>query len=70
MVKNPASNAGDMGLILDLGGSHMLQSNQARVSQLLNLCIRAQEPQLLSPCAVEPVPGNKRIHCKEKPTHH
>ena len=27
VVKNPPANAGDVGLIPDLGGSYMLQSN-------------------------------------------
>ena len=27
LVKNPSANAGDTGLILDLGRSHMSQSN-------------------------------------------
>ena len=31
----------------DLGRSHMLQGNQAHAPQLLSLCSRAQEPQLL-----------------------
>ena len=46
-----ACHVGDMGSIPDLGRSHMPQSNQARVPQLLRLCSRAQETQLLSPCA-------------------
>ena len=33
------------------GRSHMPQSNKARVPQLLSLCSRAHEPQLLSPRA-------------------
>ena len=40
-VKNLSASAGDMGLILDLGQSHMLQSNQAGVPQLLNPCPKA-----------------------------
>ena len=48
MVKNPPANAGDMGLSPGPGGSHMSQSNWARVPQLLSLCSRAREPQLLS----------------------
>ena len=38
VVKNPPANAGDMGLSPGLGRSHMLQSNEARVPQLLSLC--------------------------------
>ena len=49
-VKKPSANAGDTGLIPDLGRSHLLQSGQARVLlQLLSLQSRAQELQLLKP---------------------
>ena len=51
MVMNLPANAGDVGSIPGLGRSWMLQSNEACVPQLLNVCSRAQEPQLLSPCA-------------------
>ena len=44
MVKNLPANAGDMSSIPDLGRSHMLQSNEARVPQLLNPCSRARKP--------------------------
>ena len=37
-----------MGLSPGPGRSHMPQSNEARVPQLLSLCSRAHEPQLLS----------------------
>ena len=47
-VKNLSASAGDMGLTLDLGQSHMLQSNQAGVPQLLNPWPRACR---LQPCA-------------------
>ena len=49
MVKNPLANAGDTGSILGLGRSHMPRSNKAHVPQLLILCSRAREPQLLKP---------------------
>ena len=49
VVKNLPANAGDTGLILDLGRSHMLQSNQARLPQLLSLCSRARKLQLPKP---------------------
>ena len=42
------------GSIPGRGRSHILRSNQALVPQLLRLCSEAQEPQLLSPCALEP----------------
>ena len=51
VVKNLPANAGDIDLIPDLKRSHMLQSNEASAPQLLSLCSRAQEPQLLSPKA-------------------
>ena len=43
VVKNPPANAGNMSLIPGLGRSHMPRSNKT--------C----EPQLLSPCTLEPV---------------
>ena len=46
---NLPANAGDSGLIPGLGRFHMLQSNQARVPQLLSLCSRACVLQLLKP---------------------
>ena len=52
VVKNPPANAGDTGLIPDPRRSHMPGSNKAHVPQLLRLCSRAREPQLLSSCAV------------------
>ena len=36
VVKNPPANAGDTGSSPGLGRSHMLQSNKARVPQLLS----------------------------------
>ena len=45
--KSLPANAGDTGLILELGRSHMLRSNQAH-AQLPSLCSRVQEPQLIS----------------------
>ena len=52
VVKNLSAIEGDMGSILGPGRSHMLQSNWVRVPQLLNLCSRAQEPQLLKPVSL------------------
>ena len=51
VVKNPPDNAEDTGSICHPGRSHLPRSNQACVPQLLSLCSRAQEPQLLSPRA-------------------
>ena len=48
VVKNPPANAGDTGSIPGPGISHMPQSNEARVPQLLSLRSRAHKPQLLS----------------------
>ena len=56
VVKNPPANTGDMGSSPGPGRSHMPWSNEARVSQLLSLCSRAREPQLLSPCATTTAP--------------
>ena len=50
VVKNPPDNAGDPGLTLDLGRTHMPQGNQGCGPQLLSLCPIACEPQLLNPC--------------------
>ena len=52
VVKNLPANAGNMDLIPGRGRFHMLQSNQVHVPQLMSLCSRVQELQLLSPCAV------------------
>ena len=68
MVKNPPANAGDMGLSPGPGRSHMPRSNQAHAPQLLSLCSRAHEPQLLKPAHLELVLRNKRSHHNEKPT--
>ena len=56
VVKNLPANAGDTSSIPGPGRSHMLQSNQARVPQLLSLHSRACEPQLLSPWATATEP--------------
>ena len=51
VVKNPPANAGDTGSSPGPGRSHMPWSNEAHAPQLLSLCSRAREPQLLSPSA-------------------
>ena len=51
VVKNPLANVGNMGLNLHPGRSYMPQSYKAHVQQLLTLCSRALELQLLSSCA-------------------
>ena len=55
VITNPPANAGDTGLIPDLGRSHMP----------LGLV-----PQLLSPQGLETVLHNKISHCNKKPAHH
>ena len=69
MVKNPPANAGDMGLIPDLRRFHVPWGNQARVLQLLSLCCRAWELQLLSPYATttEPKCSGARALQTERP---
>ena len=71
MVKNLPANARDTGLIPGPGRSHMQQTNQARMPQLLSLCSGAQESQPLHPhaattksqYALEPVVCNKKSLC-------
>ena len=70
VVGNLPANTRDMGSSPGLGGSHMPWSNSARAPQLLSLCSRAHEPQLLKPACLEPVLCNKRSHHNEKPVHH
>ena len=69
VVKNPPANAGDMGSSPGPVRSHMPQSNEAHVPQLLSLRSRARTPQLLKPVYLEPVLRNKRSHHNEKPVH-
>ena len=51
--KNLPVNAGKMDLIPDPRRSHVAQSNAAHAPQLLNLCSRAWEQQLLKPKHLE-----------------
>ena len=48
----------------------MPQSGWAREPQLLSLCSRTHEPQLLKPVHLEPVLRNKRGRDSERPVHH
>ena len=66
VVKNLPANAGDTGLIPDLGRSHMPRSNQAHAPQLLNLYFRAWEPQLLKAALLEVLCSTRR-HSNKKP---
>ena len=77
MVKNLPANAGDTGSIPVLGRSHTLWSNYDHVTQLLSLCPRTGESQLLSPCVTTTkacTPGFfcvlQKHNCYEKPMHH
>ena len=69
VVKNLPTNAGDTGSISDPGRSHMLRSNCARAPQLLSLCSRAWEPQLLTHVLQLLKPACPRAHAlqREKP---
>ena len=68
VVKNPPANAGDSSLSSGPGRSRMLRSNWARVPQLLSLCSRAREPQLLSPRATAAEAHTPRARAlQEKP---
>ena len=60
--KEFACNAGDSGLILGPGRSHMPWNNEARAPQLLSLGSLAHKPQLLKP-------AHSRAHApqQEKP---
>ena len=49
MVKNMPANALGMGLISDPGRPTCHRATKPGVPQLLSLCSRAQEPQLLKP---------------------
>ena len=51
VVKNLPANVGDTGSIPSPGRSHMPWSIEAHAPQLLNLCSRAWDLQLLGPCA-------------------
>ena len=48
-VKNPPASAGDTDSIPGPGRSHMPRHTEDRVPQLLSLCSRAREPQVLKP---------------------
>ena len=48
---NPPANVGDPDSIFDLRRSYIPQSNEAHAPQLLSLCSKAQELQLLNPRA-------------------
>ena len=66
MVKNLPANAGDAGPVPGPGRSHMLQSNKAAcLPQLLSLCSRSREPQLLKPTCLKSV-LHKKGRCNEK----
>ena len=57
VVKNPPTNAGHTGVNAGLGRSHVSRGNEA------------QAPQLLSPCALEPVLCSSGSQHNEKPVY-
>ena len=70
VIENLPASSGDTGSSPGPGRSHMPRGNWAHAPQLLSLCSRAHEPQLLKPLHLEPVPHNKRSHHNEKSVHH
>ena len=71
VVKTPPANAVDNGFhpwFRKL--PHATEQLSPGAPQLLNLCSRAQELQLLSLHSLEPMLNNKRSHCSEKRAHH
>ena len=69
VVKHPPANAGHTGSIPGPGGSHMPWNNWVHAPQLLSLCSRAHEPQLLSARATTTEAHVPRAHApqQEKP---
>ena len=69
VVKNLPANAGDMGSSPGPGMIPHAREKQTRASQLLSLCSRAREPQILSPCAATTAARTPRTHAlqQEKP---
>ena len=79
MIKNPPTNAGDVGSIPGPGRFHMLQDNWACVAQLLNLWIlepfdlqeekppqwEACAPQLEKSCMQQPKPRAAKTKTNE-----
>ena len=66
VVENPPANAGYTGSSPGPGRSHRPQSNKARAPQILSLCSRAREPQLLSPHAATTEARTPRAHAPDK----
>ena len=46
-----------------------LRATKPMCQQLLSLCSRAWDLQLLKPTCLEPMPSNERSHRNEKPKH-
>ena len=70
VVKNTPANAGDTGSIPGPGRSHMPWSNQVCEPQLLSLCYRDWNPQLLKPvcpaaCAPQEKPLQREAHASQ-----
>ena len=66
VVENLPAEAGDTGSSPGPGGSHMPRSNWAREPQLLGLCSRACEPQLLSLSATTTEARAPRAHVPQQ----
>ena len=70
MVKNLPTNARDTRSIPDPGGSHMPQSEETYVPQLLRMCAGPGSYNYWSPYTLNPTLHNKRSPCNEKTAHH
>ena len=66
VVENPPANAGVTGSSPGPGRSHMPWSNYVRATQLLRLCSRAREPQLLSPRTTTTEARAPRAHAPQR----
>ena len=69
VVKNPPSNARDMGSYPGLGRSHMPWSNEACAPQNWACALKPGNHNYWSLQAWEPILCSKRSHCNQKPTH-
>ena len=68
VVKNSPASTGDSASIPDLERSYMSWSNYAHAPQLLSLCSRARELQLLSPHTTAPGARTPESLCSTRET--
>ena len=68
VVKKLPANAEDTGSTPGPSRSHVPISDQTHAPQLLNLCSRAGELQLLNPRPLDPMLCSKRSHYNEEPS--